>query len=158
MQRKLSVLVLILAGPTAYAGTNGQVVSYFLPNVPQNTKIEVAPPFPQGFVLTDISGITGTSVLSIYQRQNSVDTEKGRFYLSTGTGPQTNVNMTSGIPIDPNSSLVILQGSQVDITLSGYIPTIAGNAPAVSEWGLLMLGLLIVTVGTIFVARRKEVA
>ncbi len=43
------------------------------------------------------------------------------------------------------------------ITLSGYIPdpTQGGTVPAVSTWGLAVLGLLVLTVGSVLIGRRR---
>lgn len=130
-----------------------QVVSYYVAQIQPSTKVVVVPSLPQGFVLTDIH-TPGNIYLDIYERQNAVDVHKGRIRIDQQA--IASVNMVSGIPFAPQSSLVLESTNTVDILISGYIPALPGNAPAVSTYGLVILAMLIIIAGTISLLRKGD--
>lgn len=156
MLRTVSGFVAVIFAATAAYGQQGQVFSYYM-------EVSAGPPFvlipdvpPQGIVITDVTlapGLGSNWEVLLYERQTNDVLKTRLLFFSPNVW---SYNFSSGIALAGGSSLLLeLANNSAKITVSGYIPS-AGNAPAVSQWGLAIMGLLILTAGTLAVMRRRQ--
>ncbi len=155
MKRSVSVFagVLLLSAGVASGRGQGEVVSYYMNSSAQAYVVGTAP--PEGFVLTDIvaHSTSATSTFSLCENtQGSCVTPR---FNSRDVGREYQFN--SGVTFSGGPILISWQfagGSYV--TLTGYIPgTPAGPVPTVSQWGLVVMVMLILIAATTIFARRR---
>lgn len=171
MLKRLSVFCLILLGSTAY-GQQRQAVSYFARGSGFGTTgegITVIPNTPANFVITDLyvsrEATGGTNSIFLHAGTPNPPALTDRlFEQRVGAVLFYETHFQSGLRIPANLALWFAwEGTifnDVTVNVSGYIETqpLSGNAPAVSTWGLVMLGLLIVTAGTIAAMYKSRLA
>lgn len=113
-----------------------------------------------GFVLTDILNLGSQHDDYIIEQVKDETVEvKTKHYLSTSAV----IQLTTGIPFDGGSSIRVNAdngSTRFNITLIGYIPSASaqGIIPAISTWGLSVLGLFILISATLVMARRRGIA
>ena len=108
----------------------------------------------------NIPSITISMTFSI---TNSVVTVSGQM-TGTGSGGAANFNYTYPQTYDPSSGINFLIIRQNDIeryrinsiTTSCTAPTVQSVVPTLSEWGLILLGLGVLAMGTVVVWRRRS--
>lgn len=107
-----------------------------------------------GFILTDIISADPTVDYVVFE-----DGVKKAILRAT----ISSLHLSSGIAFNANSNITISHGSAstVFVMLGGHLQTPApssGNVPAVSQWGLIIMSLLILAGGTILISRRRATA
>jgi hypothetical protein len=148
----LTAIVAFFMATSALAQPPGQVVSYF--GSWSGTDFTIISEVPaNGFVLTDIiSPYENCNLELIELTPGMPDVWKVIASLTL-----TN-NLTSGVAFTPGKTVRARSCSGGHaITLAGYIPTTAAqsNVPAVSTWGLVVLGLLVVSAGSMVMVKRR---
>ena len=129
---------------TACVG-QGEVVSFYA--TVQDSLVMVPSVPSAGLIITDVS-VNVTSPVSLNLKENGV------FKTDLRVGPSGH-HFTSGIRFAPGTQLLVdLNGPTYNVTISGYIPSITGNVPAVGAWGMLVMVLMIVVAGTMVLRRR----
>lgn len=155
--RSFVVLGLVaFAGKTA-SGQHGQVVSYYTCIQAGNKGyVEVDSNVGGGgFVITDvIVNRPEAFAVVISTSQSDVGT-----LTSMWMGNRRH-SLQAGLSVSPNSGLFVRPDGvpfTVCVTLSGYIPspTSLGNVPAVGSWGLTVMVLTILVVGSTLLRKRR---
>jgi IPTL-CTERM motif len=138
------VLVLAIVGYCSQAAwAQGQVRSYF---VTEGGTVDPSLPV-EGFVVTDIS------VAATPRRLNLKEGAVPKVDLTVGLDGH---HFTSGIPFAGGSELFLdLNGYSEVVTISGYIPSPSVGVPTVSQWGLLLMVMVLLIGGTTIFARRR---
>ena len=152
MARSISIVaVLLLSAGVASGHAPGEVVSYFYEG---SSGVAFNAP-PGGFVLTDVllGNCNNGGYLYLYAGDDPPNGVRAKVHSITCPGKEWHFNSGLTFPEGP----VSLEADSLQITMMGYIPssTPTGNVPAVSTWGLTMLGLLVLTCGTVAILRRK---
>ena len=155
MRLALSCIVApFIVTTSALAQPSGQVVSYHLPPATGDRNFGIVP--EAGIVITDIA-FASPSTTPLEVRFEQVD-GSGTTQVFWRQATVFSIHFNSGIPFTPGSTMRCNLGSDdtYSATISGYIPTTAaqGNVPAVSTWGLVILGLLVVSAGSVVMMKR----
>ena len=146
------VSLLVLSALPQIASAQGQVVSYHLPPGTGDRVLTTTP--LGGLVITDIVIFASTGIELLLEQVDSEGT-KEKFYRQ---GVGTELHFKSGLVFDACSTIQVNanNGTQYAYTIAGYIPAVGpGNVPAVSTWGIIILGMLILIVGGSVLTRRR---
>jgi len=153
MMRYVVSLLVLSALPQIAAG-QGQVVSYQLPTGTGDRDIATVP--SGGLVVTDIIFAAASSLDLVLEQVDSNGAVE-KFHKLNQNGYDG--HFQSGIVFDAGSTIHVNVSNTTayTYTISGYIPTTAaqGKVPAVSTWGLVILGMLILIVASSVLTRRK---
>ncbi len=154
-------LVVLLSAGVAYG--QGEVVSFYveLESPPSGSVHELVPIVPgtDGFVVTDIytPGVDEFTLLEVIGQ-----TETTIFSVDGGGHPLL-FQLNSGLVFESGSSIKLHKqngtAGTVRITLSGYLANPpGGTVPTVSQWGLVVMVVLLMTAATVIFARRRVMA
>lgn len=157
MLRSGLAAVFILSLTSLTYGVPGQVVSYHLDHG-TGTR-DIVPTVPAGgLVITDIYFVAN-SAIDLILKQSDGQSEIPLFNMRNYIG--FSGSFAAGIPCAPGSTLQVSPNNTTGYTytIMGYIPGPAsGNAPAVGTWGMIILGCIILIVGSRVIMQRKVAA
>jgi IPTL-CTERM motif len=146
-----TVAVLLLTTGTAYG--QGEPVSFYV--VASDSGVLIAAEDNPGFVLTDIATTVDMGTLRLTTSGPIESTAATKLAYRTGLDPVLHLN--SGVVFDAGEPIYMFNGfvGNVQLTLTGYIPSPSASVPTVSQWGLLLMVMVLLIGGTTIFARRK---
>jgi len=151
----VAVLGLLSSGGVAFG--QGQVVSYFASGSFPDPIVMVDPVPAGGLVVTDIATVTTQATVKL--RIVEVDGSNNNIIkLHAVFSEDKPYSLRSGLRFEPGTRVEVLDGgSSLGVSMSGYVPSGSGSVPAISAWGLGILGLCLL-LGATLLMRRQSVS
>jgi hypothetical protein len=149
--------------------SDGRLISYRIKiNAGGTTLVSLEPFSVPGFEALNISDkILACIDIAAFLSQGNPFTLNQVFTITNGAAPQTTAIAFKDVSAYPDSTLIQLLDSAFISNLANYTGNAkvlevdnfllpANQIPTLSEWGLIIFGIILLAVGVIFIFRRKR--